>query len=168
MKIENPLAYSFIMPDDLYLLQADKKFFNVPADQQQAIIETQPINFNYLGGYKKNFLIIVHYPATEFIDGKHQIALESVLKRLNMSLDDVAIFNRFTYPDVVSDDVIEFFKPQKLLLMGKNTFPSGMELLALNTLKKLNSCNVLYSFSFGEMMENNDHKKVFWEQMKQL
>jgi hypothetical protein len=33
---------------------------------------------------------------------------------------------------------------------------------------QLNGCNTLFTFSFDEMMNSNDNKKAFWEQMKQL
>jgi DNA polymerase III psi subunit len=61
-----------------------------------------------------------------------------------------------------------FFKPKKLLMLGKSSLPEDIELLTLNKPQQLNNCHTLFSFSFDEMMDNNENKKAFWEQMKQL
>jgi hypothetical protein len=167
VQIENPIAFSFIMQDELYLLNADKALY-INKEAPQPIIETPPVNFNYLGAHKKKFLILVHYPELEFIDEKHLAALQSVLKRLELGMDDVAIFNSAKYADVKFEQLMDFFTPQKLLLLGQAALPEGLETLALNKLQQLNKCNALFSFSFDEMMENNENKKAFWEQMKQL
>lgn len=167
MKVENPLAFSFIMQDELYLLKSDKNTpieANIPA----IITETQPPEFNFMGGNKKSFLIITHYTAKDFIDEAHLAALENVLKRLGLETADVAIFNRAKYADAGAAEILGHFKPQKLLLLGKRAVPANLGELTLNTPKQLGNCNTLFSFAFEEMMDNNEHKKAFWEQMKQL
>jgi hypothetical protein len=167
MKIENPIAFSFIMPDELYLLNKDKTHVTT-YKEPLPVTETQPDNFNFMGGNKKKFLIIVHYPELEFIDDKHLTALESVLKRLNFSTDDTAIFNMAKYAGTTIKQLADFFEPQKLLLLGQKALPVGIGPVALNKIQRLNNFPALFSFSFDEMMENNENKKAFWEQMKQL
>jgi hypothetical protein len=167
MKIEDPLAFSFIMPNELYLLKKDKTLSGTIAIPQP-VLETPAINFNYMGMFKKSFLVIVHYPELEFIDERHLTALQSILTRLQYSLDDVAIFNKAKYPDAAFEHLRDFFKPQKLLLLGKQALPKGMAPLTINKPQPINNCNTLFSFSFDEMMDNNENKKAFWEQMKQL
>ena len=121
-----------------------------------------------MGGNKKNFLVIGHYPESDFIEANHFTALESILKRLGFSIDDVAIVNKAKYSSITIDQLTGFFKPEKLLMLGRSALPVGTGPLALNKTQQLNSCNTLLSFSFDEMMDNNENKKVFWEQMKQL
>jgi hypothetical protein len=185
MNIENLIAFSFIMQDDIYLLDKDKLTYSTPAVSKQdnilaepeqeyvfvptiALAEPQPFSFNYLGGHKKNFLVIVHYPEHDLMHDKHLAALESTLTRLGFSRDDVAIFNRAKYLDAEFNTLADFFKPQKLLLLGKSSQPAGIEAFELNKLSQLNSYTVLLTFSFDEMMDSLENKKVFWEQMKQL
>jgi hypothetical protein len=173
MKVENPAALSFILQDDVYLLNTDKLTYSEPKAEpviETPIIEieTPPVKFNYLGGHKKNFLVIVHYPGKEFIEEIHLTALENVFKRLGLSLDDVAIFNLANYNDFHFEKLTEYFKPQKLLVLGKLSLPDGIEALTLNTPQKVGNFQTLYSFSFDEMMDSNENKKAFWEQMKQL
>ncbi len=171
MKIENPIAYGFIMQDELYLLNNDKTTHSttiVSPAEPIPVLETQPVSFNYMGKHKKHFLVIVHYPNLEFIDDKHLTALENIFKRLELEIDDVAILNSARHNDVTFEQMTDFFKPQKLLLLGKNSLPGITGTLILNTPQKIDNCNTLFSFSFDEMMDNNEYKKAFWEQMKQL
>src|ERR1700722_13021835 len=103
MNVENPLAYSFILQDDIYLLDADKQSLKKkeqPLPETVLVKETpestlvketpEPI-FKYLGSYKKQYLIIAHYPDSDFMAETHLTALESTLKRLGYALDDTAI-----------------------------------------------------------------------------
>jgi hypothetical protein len=191
MNIENPIAFSFIMQDDIYLLNKDKEQYSTVAVSEPVSIlaepepeyaaavadlvataitaaEPMPVNFNYLGGHKKNFLVIVHYPEHDFMHEKHLAALESTLTRLGFSRDDVAIFNKAKYIDVEFAALATYFKPEKLLILGKGSLPTGIEAIELNKLKQLNSGPALFTFSFDEMMDSIENKKAFWEQMKQL
>ena len=124
--------------------------------------------FKYLGSNKKHFLIVVHYTDAEFIDNAHLTALQNILKRKELELDDVAIFNLAPYTNATHNLLTDFFKPEKLLVMGKNALPVNIAPLVINQPKQLDNLMALYSFSFDEMMSSNDHKKAFWDQMKNL
>jgi len=166
MKIENPAALRFIMQEDIYLLPTDK------TEQSAAIatpVTTTKVNdINYLGGYKKGFLIVAHYNNEAYMAAAHRTALESILKRMEYNLDDVAIFNRFTYPEADFEHMQTYFNPQKLLLLGKNALPANLPPLTFNQPQKINGYPALYTFSFDEMMDNTPNKKAFWEQVKNL
>jgi hypothetical protein len=185
MTVENPMAYSFIMQDDIYLLNADKEQYSQPQEitPPSAVAEPEPVytppspapvalpepvNFKYLGGNKKGFLVITHYPEHDFMHDKHLAALESTLTRLGFNRDDIAIVNRVHYTDTDFDVLASFFTPKKLLILGKHAVPLKMEALELNKLKQSGTFTALLTFSFDEMMDSLEHKKAFWEQMKQL
>jgi hypothetical protein len=185
MTVENPMAYSFIMQDDIYLLNADKLQYTQPLETATplavaepepqytpapaaAVALPEPVNFKYLGGNKKGFLVITHYPEYDFMHDKHLAALESTLTRLGFNRDDIAIVNRVNYADVDFDVLAGFFAPKKLLILGKQAMPLKMEALELNKLKQAGMLTALLTFSFDEMMDSVEHKKAFWEQMKQL
>jgi hypothetical protein len=179
MKIENPIAFSFIMPDELYLLNKDKATTTATAaaaatatatipSARAPVVKTQLVNFNFMGGNKKKFLVIAHYPELEFIHDTHLTALENIFKRLEFSLDDAAIFNIAKYANINHQQILDFFKPGKLLILGSHAIPDGAAELTLNQPRQINNCNTLFSFSFDEMMDSNENKKAFWEQMKKL
>ncbi|GAB2987144.1 hypothetical protein GCM10027049_28820 [Mucilaginibacter puniceus] len=166
MKIENPAAFRYIMQEDIYLLAADKT--EQPIVIEQPVITTQITDLNYLGKYKKGFLIVAHYANEAYMAAEHMAALESILKRKEYGLDDVAIFNRFTYPDVDFEQLQTYFNPRKLLLLGKNALPANLPALTINQPQNINGYPALYTFSFDEMMDNTPNKKAFWDQVKNL
>jgi hypothetical protein len=187
VNIENPAALHFIMQDDLFFLNADKNLYHnkviaagVPVAETvitapvainpvtEATVVEKPVEFKYHGKNNKNFLVLVHYPALEFIHETHLTALENILKRKGFELADVAIVNLAKHDAVNFDSLATYFKPQKMLILGKNAQPQGIQQLALNVPQQVAGLAALYSFSFDEMMDNNDYKKAFWEQMKGL
>jgi hypothetical protein len=195
VKVENPVALRFILQDELYLLNTDKPLYEnivmaapiaeeatpiiteaMPIARQpepviaalQPEVKTLPVSFNYLGKNLKNFLVLVHYPDLDFIDETHLTALINIIKRKELAIDDLAIVNLAKQVNTHYDELIKFFKPAKLLVLGNKALPQGIPPLVLNTPKSLNGSTSLYSFAFGEMMESTDDKKAFWEQMKTL
>jgi len=182
VNIDNPSALHFIMQDDIFLLNAEKSLYNLPkisvekevlqSEPEVAVIVSAPeeivIKFNYLGKRKKDFVILVHYPELEFIHEPHLTALENILKRKGFEVDDVAILNMAKHNTASFEAIMNYFKPQKMLLLGNSTLPAGIAPLKLNEAHQSANCTLLYSFSFDEMMDSNDNKRTFWEQMKLL
>lgn len=134
----------------------------------QPMVKTQQPAFNYMGSNNKRFLILTHYPHDEFIAPAHLTALESILKRKDLAVDDVVILNTFTYPDAGIKQIHAHFKPEKILILGANAIPAGLKMPGLNQPLRTSAIAILYSFSFDEMMASNENKKIFWEQMKTL
>lgn len=134
----------------------------------QPIVQTPKAEFNYLGKNNKNFLVLVNYAGEEHIAATHLAALENILKRKDLSLDDVAILNVNQYVPVKLATLAAFFAPTRLVIMGKESLPEGIGNLPLNQPLQGKKTHVLYSFSFDEMMSSNDNKKIFWEHMKTL
>jgi hypothetical protein len=193
VKVENPVALQYLLQDELYLLGTDKPLYehlqksipestNITSPEPEAILstaapvieqaatelKTQPVSFNYLGKNLKNFLVLVHYPDLEFIADAHLTALQNILKRKELELHDIAILNMAGYNNSSFAQITGFFKPAKLLLLGKTAMPQGIAPLQLNKPQALNGLTTLYSFAFDEMMDSVDNKKAFWEQMKTL
>ena len=140
----------------------------IPKTETAPVVQTQVAGFNYLGANKKAFLIFTYYPEHEFIAAEHLTALQNILKRKGVSQHDVAILNVAKTPGSKWADIYKFFTPKKVLVLGKDAAPAGLNLPPLNTLKQAPSASLLYSFSFDEMMSSNDNKKAFWDQMKNL
>jgi hypothetical protein len=166
VKVEDTNALRFILEDEIYLLNADKSLYASPPKSQPEIETQQPV-FNYLGSNKKNFLVLVSYDAHEFMKDEHLAALESVLGRLAHTRDDVVIFNLAKHAPVNQEQLFTFFEPKTMLILGKAAMPAGID-LKLNTIEKSKGADILYTYSFDEMMTSIENKKAFWEQMKTL
>ncbi|WP_454803518.1 hypothetical protein [Mucilaginibacter phyllosphaerae] len=134
----------------------------------QPAFETPKAGFNYLGNNNKKFLILVNYNNEEHIAADHLAALQNILKRKELSLDDVAILNVNKYLPVKLAELAAHFAPTRLVIMGAGSLPDGIGKLPLNQPLQGKKTHVLYSFSFDEMMSSNDNKKTFWEHMKTL
>ncbi|RVU01248.1 hypothetical protein EOD41_04585 [Mucilaginibacter limnophilus] len=173
MKVENPAAFRFLFQDDVYLLNAEKHLFaekpKKPADAiaeiPDAAIETEVISFNYKGNNNKRFLVLAHYPGIECMDEAHLAALTSTLTRKQLSLDDVAIVNLALYALADINVLCSYFKPEKLLVLGKDAVAKGLS-VPFNRHATHNNIAVLFTYGFAEMMSSNENKKAFWEQVK--
>ena len=195
MKAENPAALRFILQEDIYLLQSDAINFQaspvvqvvaetavpvtipvVKTNQPEELVaqtptlttitETPAPAYNYLGENKKFFLILTHYVNEDFIAAEHLEALQSILKRKEYDIADIAIFNIAKAAGHGIIELISHFKPEKLLILGGAAVPTGMGVPPLNQPKKMKNGVLLHSFSFDEMMSSTENKKAFWDQMK--
>lgn len=167
MKVEDTHALRFIMQDELYLLDEDKSIYPSAPITHPGIQTQQPV-FNYLGSNKKNFLVLVSYDEYEFMKEEHLTALESVLGRLGHTRDDIAILNLAKCDTAAHEDIVEYFRPRTVVILGKGAIPVSAGDLKFNTIEPKNNIKMLYTFSFDEMMADVSNKKIFWEQMKSL
>lgn len=167
MELEKPLAYSYFLTDEIYLLKSEQHLF-LAAKPPAPTPEIPKVTFKYLGGNKKNFLVLVFYPANEFILDQHLPALENTIKRLGYQIDDIAILNISKYPQIGFSELLEFFKPQILLINGKDALIALPKSISQNKIENVQNIKTLFTFSFDEMMNSTENKKIFWEQMKQL
>ncbi|CAM3920739.1 hypothetical protein MUGA111182_17380 [Mucilaginibacter galii] len=177
MKLDTPLnQLQYFLPDDLFLLRADRDAYRNPIAQPSEplapietptiIDETPVITFKYLGDNQKNFLVLTHYTADEFIAEAHLNALISTVTRINYSLQDLAIVNLAHTQAANWEQLSQFFKPQKLLILGSKALPSNLPALVLNETDQADNCQALYTFAFEEMMGNKENTKAFWNQIK--
>ena len=189
MLAETPAALRYILPNDVYLLRSEKEAAghyiaaigpcisegagialtaaagNVVAEP--ATVYDKPEDpFNYHGGYQKKILVLVHYPAHEIMEPAHQTALMAALTRLDICIDDIALLNTGKLTGVELTVIENFFKPEKLLVLGKAALPAGLTPPAVNQCFNSTVCKVLYTFAFDEMLGNKDNTRAFWEQMK--
>jgi hypothetical protein len=135
--------------------------------EEPVVTHTKPV-IRYKGSNSNGFVILVHYPLLEFMHDAHSTALENTLKRLGFELNAAAVVNMAQHTSVFFDELLGELQPQKLILMGSNALPQGIASISLNKVQSLGNSMALYTFSFDEMMDSNENKKAFWEQMKAL
>ena len=179
-----PAQLNYFLQEDIYLLKTDKDLYRnanqtavtplpvepAPATppEQPAVAQTPAITFKYLGGNQKNFLVLAHYPAGEFLADAHLTALTSTLARINFTLNDVAIVNLAHQQEKSWQAISRFFEPKKLLVLGVNAAPHLLPRLNAHQLQQTDGIAALLTFSFDEMMSNNENKKTFWNQIKNI
>jgi hypothetical protein len=175
VKVESPAAYRYIFNDELFLLKQEKELFaqgfaavntlvDDPEPPAPITIETPPLHFNYQGNNLKNILILIYYPGV--MDASHLAALESTFGRKGLSLDDIALLNISGCNNCTIDDLLAYFKPDKILVLGRSTGENIFTGLPFNQHTSYQNIPVIITFAFGDMMNDNAAKKVFWEQVK--
>lgn len=165
MPMDNTALLNYFLQDDIYLLKEDRALFAGPSKPGPAI-ETKKPRFNYLGSNKSKFLILVNYAGDEHMDAAHLTALESTLGRKGLLVDDVAILNIAAHTVYNSADILAFFEPLKILILGKDAVLSGLPVSAFNVIETKAGYTQLHTYSFIEMVTNQYLKRPFWEQIK--
>lgn len=144
----------------------------------QPIVQTPPAQepgpqtpapaFKYLGGFGKQFLVLVNYPAHEFMDDAHLNALEATIGRIGFTRADIAIFNLHQHAGKTYAEIREHFKPERTLIMGADALPPGLKQPPVNQVIRAGNRSLLYTFSFTDMLGNKENTRAFWEQVKTI
>ncbi len=165
MPTDNAAVLRYFLQDDIYLLKEDKQVYGgQPVTDEYP--ETDKPRFNYLGGNKSKFLILVNYPGEEFLDAIHLRALESTLSRKNLVIEDVAILNLAKHGGPTFAAILAFFAPAKILILGIDAAVADMPASVFNTIENKAAHLQLHTYSFIEMVADPDLKRPFWDQIK--
>jgi hypothetical protein len=173
MIAEQATALRILMNDDLYLTTEDRWQETVPipvtlVEEPAPIISTQkPIvipAFKYIGKNLKKFLVLTN----EVIQENHLKALENTLLRKQMSLDDVAVVDYSAYNAFNFEQLNAFFMAQKIVCFGLKPEMLGLQEVIINQINTYPDYQILYTYSFSEMLGDKEKTKAFWEPMKIL
>ncbi len=191
MKADTSTALlTHFLQDELYLLPADRTAYLSAEPASPVVSEAEPIapvtaapeptkteavapavetpviTFKYMGGNKKKLLILTHYPSAQHIVDEHLTPLMSTLARINYTEDDIALLNMATVNGKAWTDLLAFFAPVKLLILGAKAHPAGIDTLTAHQIQQLGNVMALHTFAFEEMMTSVDNKKIFWNLVK--
>lgn len=173
LRTTNPLALQYLMTDDIYAIQ-DTPALSTASPILQ-VPETVDIPaapsldyFEYIGENNKYILIVIDDPAHANLPPKELEALLNILKAKKQELKDVAILNLHKYPTATFNSLKDFFACNSLILFGINPSQLQLEQIQANQISTIGQTRILATFSFTEMLDNLDKKRVFWEEMKKL
>lgn len=169
--IAQATALRILMNDDLYLttedLQHDTIFTpTILVESEPIISKEEPIipEFIFIGKNLKNFLILTN----EAIADNHLKALENTLLRKQMNLDDVAVVNYADYNAYNFEQLNAYFMAQKVVCFGLKPEMLDLPEAAFNQINSYPNYQILYTYSFSEMLGDKEKTKAFWEPMKIL
>ena len=168
MIAEDKAALRILMNDDLYLILSDL----VSTETLQTEIKTEPAlpeqpaipEIIFQGKNIQNFLILTNEPIAE----NHLKALESTLLRKQLTLDDVALVDLSALNPIAFEQLNTSFMPQKLVLFGLSPELINLPKQEMNRITTFSNCQILYTYSFDEMLGNKEKTKAFWEPMKMI
>jgi DNA polymerase III psi subunit len=152
----NAQALKILFNEELYAIGTSK---------EDKVVQ-ESIEFNYLGGNNRFFLLLVHSPNEKYLEKQHLELLLKILQAKGLQLEDVAILNTANQPQLGFEALQTFFACAKICLFGIDPATLGLDNMASNEPFIHEGVRVLATFSLAEL-EQTQHKKVaFWNVMK--
>lgn len=139
--------------------------------------ENKSLDLTYLGKNQSGFLFVVmdkNRPDQHRLPMTEMEAFEKTLGALQLNLDHVALFNlaSITLDQVTFADVLAFFDPQKVIFLGTRIQVAGLgkvgPMLNPHQVIRYEKTEFLLTFSFSEMMNDTDKKRLFWTNLKAM
>lgn len=134
-----------------------------------------PAEITFSGQKDSGILFVFQNPGQA---GQHRMpeaemeAFEKILSALKRSTTAVTLINLAGPQEPTAGQLQEFFQPHKIILLGTQltlaqadeTWPQ----LQLHHIYSDQNTQILHTFSFSEMMDDVDKKRMFWAQIKML
>lgn len=162
MKASDPVALQYLMTDDIYLIHEE------PVPQASDDSAGKSPTFNYLGENNKFMLLLIQEDSHPNLRSNELEALANILGAKRMSLKDVAIVNQRKYSASSWKEFKAYFACSSIVLFGIDPTEIKIRTLPRNAITDFEEMQVLFTYSFAEMLSNVDKKREFWNQMKKL
>lgn len=122
-----------------------------------------------LGSNEKNILIIVSYPDSVFSPDHDLNFLTGVLGACKLSLADVAVVNRFHYPEAGYKELMSFFNSRVVLLLGVDPAAMGLPInFPQYQLQAFQNNTFLFTPPLEEIEKDKLEKSKLWVSLKRL
>lgn len=128
-----------------------------------------PPTFAFIGENKRRYLFVTDDAQSDYMS---EAGLDAFLKTLGarkLALADVAVFNLAHHQGSVTfADLVVFFKPLAVVLLGPPATRLGMSEIQANSLAKVGDIPVFQTYSFDVLLGDNEKKAAFWPVLKSL
>lgn len=162
MKASDPAALQYLMTEDIYLI-GEEELAKTSLNSQ----ESNP-TFNYLGENNKFMLLLIQEDSHPNLRSNELEALANILGAKRMSIKDVAIVNQRKYTASSWKEFKDYFGCRSIVLFGVDPPELKIRPLPKNVITDYEGMQVLFTYSFAEMLSSVDKKREFWNQMKKL
>lgn len=174
-EIEEPIdpALENTGPENTVVLEKPKK--EIKAEETQKPAETPEVSepvksnelFTYQGQKDSKVLFIIYNKEHPYFSPDAFVAFEKTLSALQIAIDSVTLLN-LAHPEnpVEFKKIMEFFAPKKITLFGVDPEELFNIKIAPNAYMKGRVATVFNTYSFEEMFDNMEKKKLFWGEFK--
>ena len=144
-----------------------KKISDSPVDNKET--EAVAGGWKYLGDYKKNILLVVHYPTTIHLPDEQLNFITSFLAPCKLSLGDVAILNIANSPSGLYKDVQGHFNSKVTVLFGLTPAAFSMPVnFPEFQVQAINNCTFLNTPSLEELETDKVLKSKLWVCLRRI
>ena len=125
--------------------------------------------FLFKGENKKHILFLIRDPNQPYMSAEAYDAFLKMLTALQLTEADIALMNVANERNSSEfKQIMNFFTPQKIILLGVDPPSLKLPAIPLNALQKGRVSTVFHTFSLEEMLTDLAKKKAFWIEFKNL
>lgn len=169
---DDPVALGFLMSDTLFDLDESEP---LQVETKGTIVgEIKSSELGFFGGNRSGLLFITSFssePTQHRLPSAEMEAFEKILDALKLKVDDIALINIAAEQPEFSA-LLSYFNPEKVVVLGTSLRLKGLGDLdvqpTLHQVHTQDKLSILHSYSFSEMMDDVDKKRVFWSNLKLL
>ena len=128
-----------------------------------------PAPFKWLGDNKKNILVIVNNKEVVHLPDNELTFFTGILNACKLTVEDVAILNFNTHPEVSYKELTEFFKSKIVFLFDVEPAAFGLPMnFPHYQIQAFAGNSFLYSPSFKNLENDKVQKSKLWICLKRL
>ncbi|MFM8592017.1 MAG: hypothetical protein ACKOA3_03855 [Sphingomonadales bacterium] len=135
---------------------------------QGLLVAEQP-TFRWLGGRAKPVLVVVNHDKAPFLTDEDLPFLTRLLNACNLTVADVAVFNKFGYASTTPQELLDFFSPRMVLCFGVS--PTDLDLpvdFPRYQLQAWKGCTFMHAPSLALLAQDTEERKQCWASLKRL
>jgi len=120
--------------------------------------------YNYLGKNKAGLLILVDYKDIATVPEDDMKLLQNIVNAgLLLSMDDISILNIASYTERSFDDLLLFFKPERMIIWDCEKYLQKQNIhLKKHQLTTVKGCNILKADSLAIYINDQKAKLELW------
>src|SRR5690606_28382328 len=124
---------------------------------------TGKIEISSLGGNQKKVLFLVNNAETKFLDNDEMTLLTNLITACQLSMEDIALVNYFTYDKLNYKTLVDYFQSEKILLFGISATEMDLPFIIPNfQIQSYDKKLFMSAPALSEFIDNKDLKKNLW------
>jgi len=124
---------------------------------------TGKIEISSLGGNQKKVLFLVNNAENKFLDNDEMTLLTNLITACQLSMEDIALVNYFTYDKLNYKTLVDYFQSEKILLFGISATEMDLPFIIPNfQIQSYDKKLFMAAPALNEFIDNKDLKKNLW------
>ena len=177
-------ALRLFFTDDIYLVNEPSITWGLPQEEQlpttknseqtspipiAEVIEPKPqLNFQFLGGNKRNILILVNDPDHEVSDEPGKELLRKIVKSINLVTADFALVNYAKYQGASFEDLKGYFNSALVFSFGVAAAEMGLIDHPMHSVVSEGDVRLIFSHELRKLDADIILKKSLWGILQKL